>query len=156
MIEFRGRLTGAAERHFHKKSNTLAQNLFLFSMILLSPLLLPITWLLGNYLVVYVYCVIFVVIPLVVRIPKGKKEKLELTPKRVYIEGSQIVCIADRYEEIRNINDVRRVYDYGEFYDITFPFGKISEKFICQKELLTRGSLNKFEKVFKEKIVRKI
>lgn len=53
------------------------------------------------------------------------------------------------------IKDVKNVYDHGEFYDLVFPFGKISGKFICQKNLLTEGTLAEFEALFDGKIVRK-
>ena len=36
----------------------------------------------------------------------------------------------------------------------SFIFGKISDKFICQKDLLTKGSLEEFERIFEGKIKR--
>jgi len=50
---------------------------------------------------------------------------------------------------------VKKVYDYGEFYFISFYFGKISCYFICQKSLLTQGTIEDFEKLFDGKIVKK-
>ena len=41
------------------------------------------------------------------------------------------------------------------FYFIKFPFGKYSDKFICQKSLLTQGTLEEFEALFEGKIERK-
>ena len=84
---------------------------------------------------------LFLIIPLLVRIPKGKREKISITPKKICIEDGYITCIADKYEECRSISDVKCVVDHGDFYELTFPFGKISEKFVCQKNLLTKGSI---------------
>ena len=56
--------------------------------------------------------------------------------------------------EYRNIEDVKCVRDFGEFYELVFPFGKISEKFICQKDLLSKGTLAEFEALFGDKILR--
>jgi hypothetical protein len=79
-----------------------------------------------------------------------------MLPKRIYIKDDHIVCIADRYTDSKFISDVNKVIDHGEFYELCFPLGKVSEKFICQKDLLTKGSLREFESIFKKKIERKI
>ena len=90
-----------------------------------------------------------------IRIPKSKKEQLALTPKRIFVDGESIVSIADKYSESRLICDAKELRDFGEFYEIVFPFGKFSEKFICQKNLLTKGTLEQFESLFSNKIVRR-
>ncbi len=63
-----------------------------------------------------------------------------------------VICIADKYKECRKISDVKRVRDYGEFYELVFPLSKMSEKFICQKNLLTKGTLEEFKRLFRGKI----
>ena len=68
---------------------------------------------------------------------------------------NHIVCIAEQYKESKPISDVSKVIDCGSYYDIRFPFGKLSDKFICQKDLLTKGSLEKFEELFEGKIRRR-
>ena len=52
------------------------------------------------------------------------------------------------------IGDAKQVRDFGEFYEIVFLFGKISDKFICQKNLLTKGTLEQFESLFNGKLQR--
>ena len=52
------------------------------------------------------------------------------------------------------ISDAKQLRDFGEFYEIVFPFGKVSDKFICQKNLLTQGTLEEFEKLFEGKTTR--
>ena len=73
----------------------------------------------------------------------------------MYVDGDYIICIADKYTESRLINEVKSVLDYGEFYEIKFPFGRLSDKFICQKSLLSKGAIEEFEKMFQGKIKRK-
>ena len=41
------------------------------------------------------------------------------------------------------------------WYEIVFPFGKISSNFICQKNLIFKGSLEEFEDLFNGKIVKR-
>ena len=53
------------------------------------------------------------------------------------------------------ISDVKKVVDHGEFYELSFVFGKVSDKFICQKSLLTKGTLEEFKAMFGDKVYRK-
>ena len=46
-------------------------------------------------------------------------------------------------------------YDHGAFYEFVVPFGKVSDKFICQKSLLTKGTLGDFEKLIGEKLIKR-
>ena len=155
MIEFNGYISGIAEKHFIKKSRRLVQNALLISLLIFLPIIVFLTIKLRYVLLLIVYCGFFAVIPLLVRIPQSKKERKALTPKKIVIDGKRIVCVADKYTETKYINDVRMIRDFGQFYEIVFPFGKMSEKFICQKDRLTKGSLGEFENLFKGKIQRK-
>lgn len=53
------------------------------------------------------------------------------------------------------INAVKKVIDVGEWYYIIFKFGDIGNSWVCQKDLLTKGTIDEFERLFKDKIVRK-
>ena len=77
-----------------------------------------------------------------------------MLPKRIYTNGDHIVCVAEKYTDSKLIKDVKKVIDHGEFYELCFPFGKTSEKFICQKSLLSKGSLGAFERLFADKIIK--
>ena len=56
---------------------------------------------------------------------------------------------------IYSVRDVRKVIDYGDFYSIRVYQQFEHGLFLCQKDLLTQGSIEKFEKIFENKIVRK-
>lgn len=155
MIEFNGYISGVAEKHFRRKSRNLVQNVLLISLLVWLPVIVFIAARLDYILLLVVYCAMFIVVPLLVRLPQSKKEQRATTPNRIIIDGERLVCVADKYTESRWVSDVKHVYDFKEFYEIVFPFGKMSEKFICQKNLLTKGSLNEFERLFKGKIQKK-
>ena len=155
MIEFNGYLTGKAEKHFQRKARVLGQKILLISTVVLLPFCIAWTIRIQNPILLYICCTTFVIAPLLLYIPKRKKERLSLTPKCICVEDECIICIADKYTEQRFISNVKNVYDYGEYYELIFPFGKVSEKFICQKDLLTHGSIEEFESIFREKIIRK-
>ena len=153
MIEFNGYLYGAAEDRFYQKSRDFAQNIMLLAVLIVFPSIVVFFGIrMKSWQFVLGYCSLFVLIPLLARIPKSKKERHALTPKRIYVEDDHIVCICDRYTESRLVSDVTKVINCGEFYELCFSFGKFSEKFICQKNLLTRGTLEEFEALFEGKV----
>jgi len=154
MIEFNGYLSGEAEHRFFQKTRNLGQGLLLASLLLFLPPIISIGIKSKNWLLIAMYCAMFVVIPLLAHIPKTQKEKNKISPKRIYTDGEAITCIAEGYTECRLVKDAKKVLDRGEYYEIVFPFGKVSDKFICQKSLLVRGTLKEFEALFEGKIVR--
>lgn len=156
MIEFDGHITGAAEKHFQKKAGDFVQKTLIVGMVVASPIIILFSQKMQSWLPMAAYGLFFVCILLTLRIPKSKKERTAVMPKRVYTEEEFIVCVADTYEEYRNMGDVKEVRDYGDFYELVFPFGKVSDKFICQKDLLTKGTIEEFESLFEGKIVRKV
>jgi len=55
----------------------------------------------------------------------------------------------------KHILQVKKVVDKGNWYDICFYFGYKSGTITCQKNLITKGTIEEFEKLFEGKIVRK-
>lgn len=155
MIEFNGYLTGNAEKHFQRKARVLGQKLLLISTIVLLPFCIVLATKIQTPQLIYICCATFVIAPLLLYIPKRKTERMSLTPKCIRIEDECIICTADKYIEQRFVGDVKIVYDYGEYYDLLFHFGKVSDKYICQKELLSKGTIEQFEGLFDGKIIRK-
>ena len=156
MIEFCGRINGSAEKHFWRKSRRIVQIAFnvVWFVLMVPVLFYSIAKELWYFLVAYGVFLLF--INLVIMIPKGKKERMAIVPKLIYIEDGYIEYVSDKSHDRRNIADVKVVRDYGEFYDIAFPFGKVCEYFVCQKDLLSKGTLEKFEELFIGKIERVI
>lgn len=161
MIEFDGYLTGAAEKGYIRKS----RKQFLIGCCVLIPLAMPIVLFGGQFFKVmsggeiwptFALSGILLTTPLFAFIPQGKKEHKALLPKRVFIQDDCIVSVSDRQTVSQFIGDVKSVVDHGEFYELFFPFGKVSNMFICQKSLLTKGSLGQFERLFKDKLTKKI
>jgi hypothetical protein len=55
----------------------------------------------------------------------------------------------------KNIEDVKEVVDRGEWYEFSFVFSDRDIYFVCQKDLITKGTLADFEKLFKNIITHK-
>ena len=53
-------------------------------------------------------------------------------------------------------DDIKKIIDYGDFYRLVFKFPKISYVFICQKNLMTKGTIADFEKRFDGIIEKKV
>lgn len=154
MIEFRGYLTGTAEKYLFQKSKVFALKIILVAAAILFPVFLIIAIDTGVWIFFIIYCVGILTSLVGLCIPQRKKVRRALTPNRIYTDGEYITCVAEKYKEIRFVKDVKVVLDFGEFYELVFYYGKGSQNYICQKDLLRTGSIVKFEKLFKSKIVR--
>ena len=91
---------------------------------------------------------------LAILIPQSKRERRAMMPSQISMDDEYIEYTSHRTKEYRRISDVKVVRDYGDFYDVIFPVGKISDFYVCQKDLLTQGTLQEFEKLFEGKVVR--
>ncbi len=152
MIEFNGLLTGAAEKYFVNRGIIRMQIAFLCSALLVYPVMIKYAihiqlWIIPQICLASVVPMIF--LPYLCKIDKKKT-----LPKRMRIYDDVMVSTSERASDCQNLNDVKEVRDYGEFYSILFPQGK-SVMFVCQKDLLTQGTLEEFEALFEGKIVRK-
>lgn len=154
MIEFNGYISGNAEKHFRKKGIILGLKIIYGGLMLWLPIVVILFFDTKNWLIPGLYCAMFMLCTILALISKSKKERLSLTPKRIFTDGDFIVCVTDENTESRLIADAKQIRDFGEFYEIVFPFGKLSEKFICQKNLLSKGTLEQFEALFEGKIER--
>ena len=56
-------------------------------------------------------------------------------------------------ERFRMLNSVKEILDYGEWYYFIFNYEDRDPYFVCQKDLLTQGTLEEFEALFEGKIV---
>ena len=156
MVEFTGPLTDKAEDAFIR----IQKRIGLIILLLASLFTLPNIFLIGKFVLqddafIYAMLTALLVCAIVVLIPKGKKEFVSTLPLKVYVDKRHIVCDSERHSESRLISDVKKVIDHGEYYELYFAFGKGSNHFICQKNLLTKGSLAEFESLFDGKIIKK-
>jgi len=83
-----------------------------------------------------------------------------ITPIRIVITNDGgITSYGENFELANSVADATIVVDYGEWYHISFTrntkIGLGNGRFVCQKDLLTQGSIDQFEKLFEGKIVRK-
>lgn len=162
MFEFKGTISPEVEKHVWKQEILLGVFLLYIGTTLFLPIIVLISIGLKEafecemWEVILPYCSLYVIIPLISLIPRSKKDKKQYSIQNVFSDGEYVVAIqGNGEEEYKHIADVKSCVDYGEFYQLLFPIGKISYSFICQKNLLTKGTLEEFESLFEGKIIRK-
>ena len=76
-------------------------------------------------------------------------------PTKVMLMQDIMISKGKDFEYGRYYDDVKKVIDCGEWYHIVFYFPHKNVYFICQKDLIKEGTIEEFEEIFKDKIVRK-
>lgn len=151
MIEFNGKLTGKANSFYRKEFiKTILIFILCFTVIPL-PGMINASRIFNTPITLIFHLVITLFWPFLLRFRVGKKFTV---PERVRIdaEGS-ILYECGRLLNVVSIKSVKKVVDYGDFYYIQFPFLHLTNEVICQKELLTQGSMEEFEELFKDKLI---
>lgn len=151
MIEFNGELTGNAKKYYMKRNISFWRKFTLFgSLIVCVPLAIfsvikhmPILFCISC---VVLLCAYFS--PCLIKIVKG------VMPEKFYIEEDIISCDIGGQSESIFLEDIKEIHDYGEFYSFMFTNGQYTPHFICQKDLLSKGTIEEFESLFKGKIIK--
>lgn len=153
MIVFNGYLSGTARNFFIKRTNYSDLFVLFFASVIVTPFTLPLCRLFDNYYFALtpMIVVLFVIVCNIV----FNKSMNKWIPKQILIEKDCVISISDKNVESKKIYDIKAIYEYDEFYYIAFPFGKITHGFICQKNLISKGTIFEFETMFKSKIIRK-
>lgn len=104
------------------------------------------------FFVALIAVVLFIVLAYIIPIKKGVDF---IFPKKVSISENILESSSERFYEKRSIDDVKKVIDMGDWYQICFYFPHKTSRFICEKKLMIEGSIEEFEKMFQSKIIRK-
>ena len=154
MIKFCGEISEAVKKQVMRQQAEFFFWVFLVNVILFS---VPFIYLAITYLWVFISLpVCFLAIPfgqLIIR--PDKKMYGKMFPDVVTIEEEQMTAEGKELFQTRDMADVKKVIDYGEYYFIVFYFPAKSQQFICEKDLLVSGTIEDFEDLFSGKIVCK-
>lgn len=153
MIEFSGKISGQTlnytlnqERNRGLISASIVSVLLAIAVVVVAILYDTI------FFIGLAFPVIFIVISIFAK-PSKSTYNLIL-PQKVYIEGDTLVSENEKFSFSRSLDQVESVIDFGEGYHIKFYSAYRCPKFICQKSLLTKGTIEEFEKLFEGKIIR--
>ena len=155
MIEFKGEPTGECRKFLLKKQvkiqatgSIVSATIFTIPTIATAILWKPIALL---FLIPLGLLVIFSLIT------PAKSSQKNFMPKRVYIdlEEESIVHECEKMERFHMLHSVEKVLDYCEWYYFVFNYENRDPYFVCQKSLLSSGSIEEFEALFEGKIERR-
>ena len=152
MIEFRGYLHYTAQRYLLRKMQkiTTVGAICMFFLLGSPSLLAWIYWDIWLFFLMSMGGTIWMfVLTWMVR--------RDAYPSRIIIDIKEKEIFGEYRKGAgsRSLDDVKKIIDMGEFYDIIFYFPNQWSNCICQKDLIVAGTLEEFEKLFEDKIVRK-
>lgn len=165
MLEFSGEISDNIVTHMAKKELSGIALMFLLPALFFGvPTLLITLFFDWNDLFILPWFVVALLLFLSLvafippQIPKvverfANKNTKKTLPKRLTIEDSIIDIDCEAHSFYRSLDDVKKVVDMGAWYHIKFYFPHGNIYFVCQKDLITKGSIEEFEKLFEDKIV---
>ena len=151
MIVFEGQISGKCKEGVLQRNARISFIGGLITSILFAiptvVLALKIDW------IILLFFLVLIPFPFLAAIPPKEKYYPMIFPSKVTIDtqtGGMITQSSQFYAE-SSIAEVVKVLDKGEWYLI---YVKSKDgRFICQKDLLTSGTLDEFEEIFKDKLV---
>ena len=150
MIQFSGNISEKCKKYICKKAMMLWLYFAMVTAIIIGiPSILVLLFWDIAFFVVFTALVIACGIVLIFL---TKNDQL---PRIIEIEDGEIYAEMSNGAATRNYDDIKKIVDYGEFYDIIFYFPNKVLNCICQKDLIQEGTIEDFEELFKDYIVRK-
>ena len=152
LIEFKGDLTGQCKRFMLMKQWKMQAIVALVIVIIFVPpvIVVSVCW----KSTVLLFLIPILILAFLFLLPPGRNSRKSFMPKRIFIdpEDETIVNECEKLERFHMISSVSKVLDYGEWYYLKFYFSDRDLYFVCQKSLITQGTLEDFEALFKDKI----
>jgi hypothetical protein len=74
---------------------------------------------------------------------------------KIIIESGVTTSVTSYSKTLKSVSNLKKVIDVGGCYYLIFKFRDIRNSWICEKSLITKGTLQEFERLFKGEIVRK-
>ncbi len=152
MIEFSGQLSPACQEYMvtMNRRGRLYASIFMELLMSIPVTILTLT---DDRIYAIFYLPLLILFSNVFfRAPKNSYE--QFMPKSVAVENETISAVGKKFFYTRDIVSVKKVVDRGEWYHIYFYFPKKCECFVCEKCLLTKGTLEEFEELFAESLVK--
>lgn len=149
MIEFTGELTGNAKKYYIKRNISFWRKYTLFGSLIVNVPLMIFSVIKHIPILFSVSCVVLICAyfaPCIIKVVKG------VMPEKIYIDNDIISCDINRQSESIFIEDVKEVHDYSEFYSFFFTNGQYTPHFVCQKDLISKGTVSELEELFEGKI----
>lgn len=160
-IRFEGEISQESKNYILKKNRGGGVIIAFLTFLTLSPFLLFFGYKVGllifsvPFVVLLALSIVVVAIFPQINIPLKHMERYY--PLLVIITEDEISYENKSFESYHceKLADIKRVEDCGNFYYFAFYFS-LNCCCVCQKDLITLGTIKEFEEMFKDKIVRKV
>ena len=126
------------------------------SIVTIIPLIIWATITSKFYYALILTALFTIMIGIVFAVPQKRILSFKI-PIRLVIDANTISTTALGEKEsmkTKPLAAVKKVIDRGEWYDIIFKYGNMSNSWVCQKDLIKKGTIDEFEEIFKSKILR--
>lgn len=160
MIEFYGMLSKEclikSFKRYNKK-NALMVFIILFPVVLITNILLGVFKSKDFYYILILSIISLIANLALLFIPP--KSFIFSLPRKITISqnmiNAEITVLNGKWpKKVKPLSSVKKVIDEGEWYDIVFKYDN-SWYWVIQKDLITKGTIEEFEKLFEGKIIRK-
>ena len=163
MIEFKGELSDKCKKYLIDDS---WKRVFFVVLIITIPIIVLTVFLTLNngweysliFVPIAVYMLVFLAKPTtkLYRFFWGKSGQIYDGKLQwdIIIEQDLISAEGIQRYETKSLEDVKKVVDMGDFYKIYFYFPNKSNLFSCQKSLLIKGTIEQFEQLFADKMIK--
>ena len=155
MFEFNGPITGNCKRFLINrqiKNQTVASTSV---CLLFIPIVVSLSVFIDTIILILLIPLLMLVIFSLIK--PGEKTQKNIVPICVCIdceEGVIIRSTANGKTE-RSLSSIKCIEDYGDWYYFVFNYESRDPYFVCQKDLLSIGEIEEFEKLFDDKIIKK-
>lgn len=161
MIEFEGNLSVECKKFVLKKMRKLIGTIAAIVSLILMVLLVAFGFYIGNEFLIkfsILFSVFMVpVFPLMLAFAvTTKKDQLIFLPIKIYIdiEDETIGVVSAKFKDEHATSSVKQIIDHDKWYEVLYFFGEAhTVKTVIQKDLITKGTIEEFEKLFEDKIV---
>lgn len=122
MIEFKGEISSKCKEFLLKEET---KNSFISALIACGIFIIPIICAAVFYNKIFIIALpVFIIIPILSTIKPKKTSWGIIIPYAVtiYLRENQIVSSGEKVAEVKNLNQVKKVVDFGEWYKIFFIF----------------------------------
>lgn len=151
MIEFKGKIT--SKNAIASQGRMLKKALIICSIVgmLFMLILLGAHWFFRTLILAMIptIIIVFIIIP---------NKYMAFLPERLFIDTEERTIVSQvnvQRETFKMLDAVTKVEDHGDYYAFYFGNRVSGLGFIAQKDLITQGTIEEFERIFEEVLVRK-
>jgi hypothetical protein len=150
MIEFKGEIT--SKNAIDSQGRMLKKVLIICSIAAMLFMLV----LLGANSFFRILILTFIPITMIVMVIIPNKY-MAFLPERLFVDLDERTIVSQKSgtgETFKMLDDVTKVEDFGDYYAFYFNNRVSGLGFVAQKDLITQGTIEEFEEIFKEVLVR--